>query len=588
MCNRRDNLFAFFRVAGPVVVAGLLSQTSQSGSFCRAAELASNHVQAALEAEIDRDVAKREELLEAALRANPNSAEAHWARGEVQLHGRWITLEDSAENMLAEPELLKYWEKRAAAGKTVEDQVRLAEYCKTHRMPAQERAHWNAVTALDPNHREARKKLGQVGFNGKWIERQQLEQQKKKEAATYAYLQKHGKRLMALSMALHDKSKSKETVLKELAEFDSPMVIPGLEYCFSSTDETGGRCAVETVAKMGSPEASLSLARHALEFPNLSVREDALNYLKDRDELSFVPALLSELQTRIKRFDGLTINADNQLVWRQTLFTETQDTKRIATFDKIFQLPGRGTTSFNPRWALGAIARADVDVEVMNAAIDSKNKSVMELLARTTGDQSSQTTITRRTPEDWWNWWNERIESYPSEKKSIDSRYDVSYGTITFPPPPVPRHECLAAGTLIWTETGPVDVDVLKVGDVVLTQNHRTGELKFAPVMTTTTRPPEVLLQIKFKDEVVRATGGHPFWVNGKGWVKSRSLEPGMALHTARGFVVIDSIEEEKDATETFNLIVDECHSYFVGKNLILSHDNSSREPVATRVPGLR
>jgi hypothetical protein len=75
--------------------------------------------------------------------------------------------------------------------------------------------------------------------------------------------------------------------------------------------------------------------------------------------------------------------------------------------------------------------------------------------------------------------------------------------------------------------------------------------------------------------------------VSGQGWIKARSLEPGMGLHTARGVVMLDAIEEETKSTKTYNLIVDECHSYFVGRNLILSHDNTVREPVANRVPGL-
>ena len=197
-------------------------------------------------------------------------------------------------------------------------------------------------------------------------------------------------------------------------------------------------------------------------------------------------------------------------------------------------------------------------------------------------------------PDDWWNWWNDRIESYPADEKPTESRYEASYTTVvpTPPPPPAPRppgarHECLAAGTPIWTETGLVEIDILKVGDLVLTQNQQSGELKFATVLATTTRPPEKLLRLTVNKETIRATGGHPFWVSGRGWIKARSLESGMGLHTARGFAVIDSIEEEIDPVETFNLIVDECHSYFVGKQLILSHDNTFREPVLNRIPGL-
>lgn len=242
------------------------------------------------------------------------------------------------------------------------------------------------------------------------------------------------------------------------------------------------------------------------------------------------------------------------------------------------------------------MARAEADLEAINVAIDEKNEKIIQLITMTTEDRAPKDAASRKTPDDWWNWWNDRIECYPADEKPTESRYEASYTTVnaprpTLPPPRPPRYpgvlECLAAGTPIWTETGLVDIDVLKVGDMVLTQNQQTGELKFAPVLATTTRPPEKLLRLTINKETIRATGGHPFWVSGRGWIKARSLEPGMGLHTARGFAVIDSIEEEIDPAETFNLIVDECHSYFVGKQLILSHDNTFREPVLNRIPGL-
>ena len=591
MFDRCDSLMDLRLDLGRLSGVLLLLVLTIHGSTCHAVDRASDHVQAALRSEMELDAEKRARLVDAALRADPRSPEAHWARGEVFTRGQWLSLEDSAEETLADPELVKYWERRAEADNTVAEHVRLAEYCRSNRLLAQERAHWAAVVALDPNHREARRKLGQVNVDGAWVDRRWIERQKKKELATFAYLQKHGHRLMSLSIALNEKSKSRESVLSELSEYHNPMVIPGLEYFFSSTGESGALCSVETVASLSDPEASVSLARHALEFPENSVRTRAREYLKERDEISFVQALLGALQTRVTRVDGFALNDHNQLVWRQHFLTETQDAKRIATYDRVFQFQARVTASFNPNWAIGAIARADIEVESVNNAIDEKNEKIMQLLAETTEERSAREATVKKTPEDWWNWWNARIESYPSDKKPVEYRYQASVEEVPPPmPPPTPprRHECLAAGTPIWTETGPVDVELLKVGDVVLTQNQSTGELKFAPVMATSTRPPERLLQIKFQNETVRATGGHPFWVTGRGWIRARSLEPGMGLHTARGFALVESITEERDPAEAFNLIVDDSHSYFVGKNLLLSHDNTPCEPVANRVPGLR
>jgi hypothetical protein len=49
---------------------------------------------------------------------------------------------------------------------------------------------------------------------------------------------------------------------------------------------------------------------------------------------------------------------------------------------------------------------------------------------------------------------------------------------------------------------------------------------------------------------------------------------------------VIESIEQT-GFEPTYNLIVADFHTYFVGKAKILSHDNTIREPTVALVPGL-
>jgi len=39
------------------------------------------------------------------------------------------------------------------------------------------------------------------------------------------------------------------------------------------------------------------------------------------------------------------------------------------------------------------------------------------------------------------------------------------------------------------------------------------------------------------------STGGHPFWVNGEGWRRARTLARGTRLHSVGGAVLINSIE---------------------------------------------
>ena len=145
----------------------------------------------------------------------------------------------------------------------------------------------------------------------------------------------------------------------------------------------------------------------------------------------------------------------------------------------------------------------------------------------------------------------------------------------------------MIAGTKILTDRGLMQVQQIRTGDLVLSKNETTGELAFKPVLQTTIRPSSGLISVDVGNgEKIRCSGGHPFWVSGQGWTKARDLEPGMSLHTSEGFVSIKAVAGDVKE-QTYNLVVADFHTYFVGANAILSHDNTLREAITTSVPGL-
>ena len=147
--------------------------------------------------------------------------------------------------------------------------------------------------------------------------------------------------------------------------------------------------------------------------------------------------------------------------------------------------------------------------------------------------------------------------------------------------------DCLAAGTLVWTDAGPVPIEQIRVGDLVLAQDPESGELAYQPVLRTTVRPRGPLVRVCLVNrEVLETSGGHLFWVAGAGWTKARELLSGCELHGVTGTVRV-SITETADEAETYNLIVADSHSYFVGEGKILCHDNTVRRPTKAKVPGL-
>ncbi len=227
-----------------------------------------------------------------------------------------------------------------------------------------------------------------------------------------------------------------------------------------------------------------------------------------------------------------------------------------------------------------------INVAEQNRRTEEMNARVMRTLSVATGQQLPA------TPDSWWEWWNEHNEIFVEGTKQTRTltrteQVSIADRTLTLQGSGGGSQltkDCLAAGTNVWTAGGPVAIDKLKAGDLVLAQESATGELGYKPVLQTTVRPAS---ELKVGGEIVRTSGGHPFWVAGEGWIKARDLKAGMELHSVNGSVLVQSVErihEEK----TYNLIVADFNSYFVGDSMVLSHDNTLRESTDSVVPGLK
>jgi hypothetical protein len=147
-----------------------------------------------------------------------------------------------------------------------------------------------------------------------------------------------------------------------------------------------------------------------------------------------------------------------------------------------------------------------------------------------------------------------------------------------------------------------MNIDQIKPGDRVLSQHPYTGELSYQPVLQVTRRKPSSMIEIGLGSETIHTTRGHPFWVCGQGWKMAKELTVGMWLHGVDGPVCIDRVDQipaarpwydQPDAEPgkelSYNLILEESHNYFVGRQKVLVHDNSffpADGPVPS-VPGL-
>jgi hypothetical protein len=230
--------------------------------------------------------------------------------------------------------------------------------------------------------------------------------------------------------------------------------------------------------------------------------------------------------------------------------------------------------------ALDLAALDEAVIKELNRVTDERNSAIRRLLVANAGtDQGDD-------PHAWWTWWIHYNELHYSPERRTNyfgseaTYYDyVHYNGVA-------SLSCFVASTTVWTLTGPRAIELIQPGDRVLAQDPQTGELDFKTVLLTTIRPPSPTRELRIGTERIVATRGHRLWQVGRGWQMAKQLEPPAMLHGAGGALPLESAADSDDA-EAYNLVVADFHTYFVGKNRILVHDNSAPKPVLGAVPGL-
>lgn len=335
-----------------------------------------------------------------------------------------------------------------------------------------------------------------------------------------------------------------------------------------------------------------------------AVYRESIAHLKQHPRDSFVPLLLSGLSSPVQGEYLTYRERDGDVVVRLFYVRETEGRGEGQENRTTFQPKGVNSAAkarsaaLSRQRALQQIQAAHQQLQQVNVAVMHRNLRVTDLLRAVTEQPLST------APTSWWNWWNEENEVFLSGDKPLIAKVHKQTISVLAPPPPPPssssssssssksrdddrKKDCLAAGTPIWTAREAVPIERLVAGDLVLAQHPETGELAYKPVLKTTQRPRGPLVEVQAGGETYRTSGGHPFWVIGEGWVRARRLEPGRKIYGIDGAVTIERVENSTDVEPTYNLIVADFHSYFVGDGRIYSHDNTMRHPTGMAVPGL-
>ena len=396
--------------------------------------------------------------------------------------------------------------------------------------------------------------------------------------------------------------------------------VPALEILLGNDSEPAAQVGIQLLGSIQDHKAALALARQSVLSAWPAVRTAAAEQLQTRPRDHYVPRLLAEMSTPIEsQYQAVLENG--RIRYRHEFVRETQDQRKATVLDTVLDrrtgttgtLPGeRLPEASEPQPGISraqaeARARALADAQVtayvrewqmlqQNQSIEALNERICEALRVATGQSLPS------SPDAWWSWWNSENEVALTGSKPTDVNYqqqvqmyeDIQSGSGGTSSgggssPSGGRAECFVAGTPVWTISGPVAIERIRVGDLVLSQDPDRGELAFQPVLQTSERTPERLLKVSLATpnaDTLEGSGGHPLWVSGEGWVKLRDLESGMVLHGVDGPTLISDIAESR-SEQTFNLVVSEFHTYVVGSMRILCHDNTPRRPTNAVVPGL-
>jgi hypothetical protein len=137
---------------------------------------------------------------------------------------------------------------------------------------------------------------------------------------------------------------------------------------------------------------------------------------------------------------------------------------------------------------------------------------------------------------------------------------------------------CFVAGTLIDTASGSVPIEQIVVGDVVTAWDEKTGAWTTAPVVRLFETPNKATMRVELNGddvtEVIEATPGHPWWVDGRGWTPTAELSVGDSIPSAHGgWLRVGSNTWAQTSTTVYNFEVEGLHTYAVGEGAALVHN---------------
>jgi len=133
-----------------------------------------------------------------------------------------------------------------------------------------------------------------------------------------------------------------------------------------------------------------------------------------------------------------------------------------------------------------------------------------------------------------------------------------------------------AAGTLVWTPTGSRPIESIRVGERVRTRSEQGYTDTPQRVTGLSHRVSPDYYHLITETDAIRVTGGHPVWVQAKGWVSVASVKPQDVIATIDGDASVYFISHIEEPLEVYNFSVDTNENYFIGNGGLWVHNTTT------------
>jgi RHS repeat-associated protein len=146
--------------------------------------------------------------------------------------------------------------------------------------------------------------------------------------------------------------------------------------------------------------------------------------------------------------------------------------------------------------------------------------------------------------------------------------------------------------TVVTTAEGLQPIEELAAGDYVLAYNEATSTTDYYPIVALWAHQDPLLVELTIDGGLVRTTPEHPFYTAASEWVAAADLTVGDEVVAADGHTGrVERIEFVQQPETMYNLTVADAHTYFVGDEQWLVHNQctirlGNRRPINSDFAG--